>query len=72
MAFQNSLGRWEANLAETAELAYKGRNEQGEREPLYKAIGPFIFFMSLLMMVGEGFLLIVTIFLRVAIITRYQ
>jgi hypothetical protein len=39
--------------------------------PLYKVIGPFLFFMSLLMMVWEELWLIDTIFLRVAIITRY-
>ncbi len=42
--------------------------------PLYKFIGSFIFFVSLLLMAwGEGGLrLIVTIFLRIAIILRYR
>jgi hypothetical protein len=40
--------------------------------PLYKVIGQFIFFVSLLLMVWGGLRLEVTIFLRVAIILRYQ
>jgi hypothetical protein len=40
--------------------------------PLYEVIGPFIFFMSLLLMVWGGLRLIVTIFLRMAIIMRYR
>jgi hypothetical protein len=38
--------------------------------PLHKFIGPFIFFISLLLMVWGGLRLIVTIFQRVAIILR--
>jgi hypothetical protein len=36
-----------------------------------KVIGPLLFFMSLLLMVWGGFRLIVTAYLRGAIITRY-
>jgi hypothetical protein len=67
--FQDSQGTRKAYLAETAELAYTGRTENGEWGlalssaaqgslidivgsnffPLYKVIGPMIFFMSLLL-----------------------
>jgi hypothetical protein len=40
--------------------------------PLYKVVGPMIFFLSLLLMVWGGLRLIVTVFLRVAIILRYR
>jgi hypothetical protein len=40
--------------------------------PLYKVIGLFIFFVSLLPMVLGGLRLAVTIFLRVVIILRYR
>jgi hypothetical protein len=90
--FQDSQGTGKAYLAETAEIAYIGRNEKGEWGlalgsaaqmslvdligmnffPLYKVIGPMIFFLSLLLIVWGGLRLIVTIFLRVAIIVRYQ
>jgi hypothetical protein len=70
-AFQDSQGTRRAYLAETAELAYMGRNEKGEWVlalgsqaqtslidlirmsfiPLYSVVRPFIFFMSLLLMV---------------------
>jgi hypothetical protein len=40
--------------------------------PLYTVIGPFIFFVSLLLMVWGGLRLIVTIFLKVAIILKYR
>jgi hypothetical protein len=40
--------------------------------PLYKVIGPLIFFVFLLLMVWGGFLLTITIILEVAIIMRYQ
>jgi hypothetical protein len=35
-------------------------------------IGPFIFFVSLLLMVWGGIRLVVTIFLKVTIILRYK
>jgi hypothetical protein len=40
--------------------------------PLCKVIGPFIFFDPFLLMMWGGLRLAVTIFLRVAIILRYQ
>jgi hypothetical protein len=40
--------------------------------PLYKVVGPMIFFLSLLLMVWGGLRLVVTIFFRVAIIVRYR
>ncbi len=90
--FQDSQGARKAYLAETAELAYMGRNEKREWGlalgsaaqvslvdfvgmnpfPLYKVVGPMIFFLSLLLMVWGGLRLVVTIFLRVAIIVRYR
>ncbi len=39
--------------------------------PLYRVIGPMIFFLSLLFLVWGGLWLVVTVFLRVAIIIRY-
>jgi hypothetical protein len=38
--------------------------------PLYTVIGPFVFFVSLLLMVWESLRLVVTIILRVVIILR--
>jgi hypothetical protein len=90
--FQDSRGTRKAYLAETAELAYMGRNEKGEWGlalgtqaqlslvdlvgmiffPLYSVVGPLIFFFSLLLTVLGGLWLVVTIFLRVAIIIRYR
>jgi hypothetical protein len=90
--FQDSQGTRKAYLAETAELAYMGRNEKGEWSlalgtaaplsildlvgmsffPLYKVVGPMIFFLSLLLMVWGELQLAVSIFLRVAIIVRYR
>ncbi len=74
--FQDSQGTRKAYLAETAEMAYIGRNERGEWGlalstdaqgslidivganffPLYRVIGPMIFFVSLFLLVwGGGF-----------------
>ncbi len=70
-AFQDSQGTMRAYLAETSELAYMGRNENGywglalgsqaqtslidliamSFIPLYFVVWPFIFFMSLVLMV---------------------
>jgi hypothetical protein len=81
--FQDSQGTRRAYLAETAELAYIGRNERGEWGlalgsqaqssmidimgmsfiPLYTVVGPFVFFVSLLLMVWGGLRMVVTIFL---------
>ncbi len=40
--------------------------------PLYSVVGPLIFFLSLLLMVWGRLRLVVTMFLRVAIIMRYR
>ncbi len=40
--------------------------------PLYSVVGPLMFFLSLLLMVWGGLKLVVTIFLRVAIIVRFR
>ncbi len=90
--FQDSQGIRKAYLAETAEIAYIGRNEKGEWGlalgsaaqlslidlvginffPLYRVIGPMIFFLSLLLLVWGRLRLVVTVFLRVVIIVRYR
>jgi hypothetical protein len=90
--FQDSQGTRKAYLAETAEIAYLGRNKKGEWGlalgsaaqtslvdlvgmnffPLYKVVGPMIFFPSLLLMVWGGLRLMITVFLRVAILVRYR
>jgi hypothetical protein len=38
--------------------------------PLYKVVGPMIFFLSLLLLVWGGLRLIITVFMRVIIIVR--
>jgi hypothetical protein len=90
--FLDSQGTRKAYPAETAEIAYIGRNEKGEWGlalgsaaqlslidlvginffPLYRVIGPMIFFLSLLLLVWGGHRLVVTVFLMVAIILRYR
>jgi hypothetical protein len=90
--FQDSQETRKAYLAETAEMAYIGRNEIGEWGlalgsaaqvslidlvgvnffPLYRVAGPMVFFLSLLLLVWGGLRLVVTVFLRVAIIIRYK
>ncbi len=40
--------------------------------PLYKVVGPMIFFLSLLLLIWGGLRLIITVFLRVIIIVRYK
>jgi hypothetical protein len=72
--FQDSQGTPKAYLAETAEMAYTGRNEKGEWGlalssaaqgslidivgasffPLYKVVGPMIFFLSLMLIDAAG------------------
>jgi hypothetical protein len=79
-------------LAETAELAYVGRSDNGEWGlalssaaqgslidivgssffPLYKVIGPMIFFLSLMLLVWGAFRLMITILIRVIVIVRYR
>jgi hypothetical protein len=40
--------------------------------PLYRVVGPMVFFLSLLLLVWGGLRLVVTVFLRLAIIIRYK
>jgi hypothetical protein len=40
--------------------------------PLYRVVGPMVFFLSLMLLVWGGLRLVITIFLRVAIIIRYR
>ncbi len=40
--------------------------------PLYRVVGPMVFFLSLLLLVWGGLRLVVTVFLSVAIIIRYK
>jgi hypothetical protein len=40
--------------------------------PLYKVVGPMIFFLSLLVLIWGGLRLIITVCLRVIIIVRYK
>jgi hypothetical protein len=88
--FQDSQGTRKAYLAETAEMAYIGRNERGEWGlalstaaqgslidivganffPLYRVIGPMIFFVSLFLLVWGGLRLVVTVLARVVVIVR--
>jgi hypothetical protein len=88
--FQDSQGTRKAYLAETAELAYVGRSENGEWGlalsadaqgslidivgsnffPLYKVIGPMIFFLSLMLLVWGAFRLMVTVLIRIIVIVR--
>jgi hypothetical protein len=88
--FQDSQGTRKAYLAETAEMAYIGRNERGEWGlalstatqgslidivganffPLYRVVGPMIFFLSLFLLVWGGLRLVVTVLARVIVIVR--
>jgi hypothetical protein len=88
--FQDSQGTRKAYLAETAELAYTGRTENGEWGlalssaaqgslidivgasffPLYKVVGPMIFFLSLMLLVWGAVRLMVTVLIRVIVIVR--
>jgi hypothetical protein len=88
--FQDSQGTRKAYLAETAELAYTGRSENGEWGlalssaahgspidmvgasffPLYKVVGPMIFFLSLMLLVWGAFKLMVTVMIQVIVIVR--
>jgi hypothetical protein len=88
--FQDSQGTRKAHLAETAELAYTGRTENGEWGlalssaaqgslidivgasffPLYRGIGPMIFFLSLMLLVWGASRLMVTVLIRVIVIVR--
>ncbi len=84
--FQDSQGTRKAYLAETAELAYTGRTENGEWGlasssaaqgslidivgasffPLYRVVGPMIFFLSLMLLVWGVFRLMVTVLIRIS------
>jgi hypothetical protein len=88
--FQDSQGTRNAYLAETAEMAYSGRNKKGEWGlalssaaqgslidivgasffPLYRVVGPMIFFLSLMLLVWGGLRLMVTVLVRVIVIVR--
>jgi hypothetical protein len=88
--FQDSPGTRKAYLAETAKIAYSGRNEKGEWGlslssaaqgslmdivgasffPLYRVVGPMIFFLSLMLLVWGGLRLMVTILVRIVVIVR--
>ncbi len=88
--FQDSQGTRKAYLAETAKMAYSGRNEIGEWGlalstaaqgslidivgasffPLYRVVGPMIFFLSLMLLVWGGLRLMVTILVRIIVIVR--
>jgi hypothetical protein len=88
--FQDSQGTRKVYLAETAQMAYIGRNERGEWGlalstaaqgslidivganffPLYRVVGPMIFFLSLLLLVWGGLRLVVTVLVRVIVIVR--
>ncbi len=88
--FQDSQGTRKAYLAETAEMAYSGRNEKGEWGlalssaaqgslidivgarffPLYRVVGPMIFFLSLMLLVWGGLRLMVTILVRIVVTVR--
>jgi hypothetical protein len=64
-------GEWGPALGAQAQLSLV--NLLGMRFfPLYSVVSPLIFFLSLLLMVWGRLQLIVTIFLRVAIIVRYR
>ncbi len=68
---RNEKGEWRLALgsaAQTSLVDLVGINFF----PLYKMVGPMIFFLSLLLMVWGGLRLMITVFLRVAIIVRYR
>ncbi len=91
-AFRTARGTRKAYLAETAELAYVGRSQNGEWGlalssaaqgslidivgssffPLYKVIGPMIFFLSLMLLVWGAFRLMVTVLIQIIVIVRYK
>jgi hypothetical protein len=67
---RNEKGEWGLALGAQAQLSLVDLVGMSFF-PLYSVVGPLIFFLSLLLMVWGGFRLVVTIFLRVAIIVRY-
>jgi hypothetical protein len=88
--FQDSQETRNAYLAETAEMAFSGRNERGEWGlalstaaqgslidivgasffPLYRVVGPMIFFLSLMLLVWGELRLVITILVRIIVIVR--
>jgi hypothetical protein len=68
---RNEKGEWGLALSSAAQVSLidlVGVNFF----PLYRVVGPMVFFLSLLLLVWGGLRLIVTVFLRVAIIIRYK
>jgi hypothetical protein len=68
---RNEKGEWGLALASAAQMSLidlVGINFF----PLYRVIGHMIFFISLLLLVWGELRLVVTVFLRVAIIIRYR
>jgi hypothetical protein len=68
---RNEKGEWGLALGSAAEgslIDLVGVNFF----PLYRVVGPMVFFLSLLLLVWGGLRLAVTVFLRVAIIVLYK
>jgi hypothetical protein len=68
---RNEKGEWGLALGSAAQVSLidlMGINFF----PLYRVVGPMIFFLSLLPLVWGGLRLVITVFLRVAIIIRYR
>ncbi len=68
---RNEKGKWGLALGTQAQLSIMDLVGMSFF-PLYKVVGPMIFFLSLLLLVWGELRLVVTIFLRVAIIVRYR
>ncbi len=68
---RNEKGEWGLALGSAAQMSLVDLVRMNFF-PLYRVIGPMIFFLSLLLLVWGGLRLIVTIFLRVTIIIRYR
>jgi hypothetical protein len=68
---RNEKGEWGLALGSAAQLSLIDLVEINFF-PLYRVIGPMIFFLSLLLLVWGALRLVVTVFLRVAIIIRYR
>jgi hypothetical protein len=68
---RNERGEWGLALGTQAQNSMIDLIEM-QFIPLYTMVGPFIFFVSLLLMVLGELRLVVTIFLRVTIILRYR
>jgi hypothetical protein len=68
---RNEKGEWGLALGSAAQMSIVDLIRVNFF-PLYKVVGSMIFFLSLLLMVWGGLRLIITVFLRVAIIVRYR